>query len=229
MPAFWNLVDALERHYGKPVMPPARGPLELILYENIAYLVSEDRREKAFRELKKRVGTRPEDLLLAPMELLTTIAAIGGIFPEMRARRLQESARLVRDVCAGNLDTVLATDLSNARRAVRKFPTIGEPGADKILLFTHAFPLLALDSNGVRVLVRFGFAEEKKSYAATYRALQNALGPEIGKECEPLIKAHLLLKRHGQEICRRSAPHCQVCLVRSRCAFLAHAATRPRG
>jgi endonuclease-3 len=219
MRSLWSLVAALERHYGPPAQGPARGPLELILYENVAYLASEDRRERAFRELKKRVGTQPEDLLLAPMELLTSITAIGGIFPELRAWRLQQIAQLVRDLHAGDLDRVLSMELSSARRAFRKFPTIGEPGADKILLFTGAFPLLALESNGVRVLVRFGFAREQKSYSATYRALQNALRSEIGNKYEPLIKAHLLLKRHGQEICRRSQPRCPDCVLRETCAF----------
>jgi hypothetical protein len=82
---FWNLVETLARSYGAVKAGSARGPFELILYENIAYLASDDRREKAFRELKSKVGTRPEDLLLAPLDELAEITAIGGIFPELRA------------------------------------------------------------------------------------------------------------------------------------------------
>jgi hypothetical protein len=33
------------------------------------------------------------------------------------------------------------------------FPMIGEPGAEKILLFSGVLPVPALESNGVRVLV----------------------------------------------------------------------------
>jgi len=216
---FWNLVESLDKYYDPTAPPISRDPFELVLYENIAYLVSDDRREKAFRELKKRVGTRPEDLLLVPVELLAQIAAIGGMFPELRARRLQEAARLARDEHAGDLGRVLSMDRVNARKALKKFPVIGEPGAEKILLFTGASPSLALESNGVRVLVRFGFAREQKSYSATYRALQKALAGEIGSKCEPLIKAHLLLKRHGQEVCRRSEPRCTACPVAKICAF----------
>jgi endonuclease-3 len=216
---FGELIQALKSHYGKPNPSPARTVFELVIYENIAYLVSGDRREKAFRELKRQIGTRPEDLLLASMEQLTPITALGGIFPELRARRLQEAARLVRDKFGGELDGVLCLDFAQARRALKQFPAIGEPGAEKILLFTGAHASLALESNGVRVLVRFGFAREQKSYSATYRALQKALSGEVGKECAPLIAAHQLLKRHGQEICRRSEPRCALCPVRSGCAF----------
>ena len=99
---FFSLIAILEKHYGRPKPALARGPFELILYENIAYLVSEDRREKAFRELKARIGTRPEDLLVASIEELAKITALGGIFPELRAKRLQESALLVRDDFGGD-------------------------------------------------------------------------------------------------------------------------------
>jgi endonuclease-3 len=219
MPDFWPLLKALEKHYGRPKPPPARGLFELVLYENIAYLASEDRRERAFRELKSRIGVRPEDLLLASTAELAEIAAIGGIFPELRARRLQEAARLARDKFGANLDSVLHLDFTQARRALKQFPAIGEPGAEKILLFTGAHPCLALESNGVRVLVRFGFGTEHKSYSTTYRALQKALAADAGRKCAPLVVAHQLLKRHGQEICRRSAPRCPECPVRSNCRF----------
>jgi endonuclease III len=219
MAGFSKVIAALERHYGRPKPLVARSPFELILYENIAYLVSEDRREKAFRELKARIGTRPEDLLVASSEELTAIAALGGIFPELRARRLQESARLVRDDFRGDLGSVLALDFVKARKALRKFPAIGDPGAEKILLFTGAHASLALESNGVRTLVRIGFAEEHKSYSTTYRRLQDALRDQIGSDCAPLVVAHQLLKLHGQELCRRSEPRCPACPLRATCAF----------
>jgi len=217
MSGFWKIVERLEDHYGAASAPVSRDPFELILHENIAYLVSDDRREKAFRELKKRVGLRPADVLTAPLEQLTEITAMGGIFPELRARRLQESARMVRDRFGGNLRRALALDPAQARKALRKFPVIGEPGADKILLFTGAAPSLAPESNGLRVLVRLGFAREHKNYAAMYRAAQTALQSEYGEDCAPLIIAHQLLKRHGQELCRRSAPRCEACPLRKTC------------
>ena len=216
---FWGVVAKLEKHYGKPEPPSTRDPFELILYENIAYLASDDRREKAFRELKKRVGTRPADLLTARVEELAEITALAGIFPDLRARRLQESARLVRDEFGGDLRRVLTGDPAKARRALKKFPTIGDPGADKILLFTGTVPSLALESNGLRTLVRLGFAKEHKNYSTMYKNAQAALQDEIGSQCTPLIAAHQILKRHGQELCRRSAPRCEACPVRKECPF----------
>jgi endonuclease-3 len=99
-----------------------------------------------------------------------------------------------------------------------KFPGFGEPGAEKILLFTRTQPILALESNGLRVLVRLGFGEEKKSYATTYRLVQAAATAEAKQDCTWLIRAHLLLRRHGQEVCRRSQPQCGDCPLSPECA-----------
>jgi hypothetical protein len=37
---FSKLVDKLQQHYGAPVPPPSTDPLELIIWENIAYLAT---------------------------------------------------------------------------------------------------------------------------------------------------------------------------------------------
>jgi endonuclease III len=215
--SFTKAVEQLASYYGRPSLPLARDPFELILYENIAYLVSDDRREKAFRALKQRVGLRPADVLTAPLEELVEITAMGGIFPELRARPLQESAKLVRDQFGGNLRRALALDPAQARKALQKFPVLGEPGADKILLFTGTVTTLAPESNGLRVLVRLGFVKQHKNYATMYRTAQTALQDEYRKGPASLIAAHQLLKRHGQELCRRSAPRCEACPLRKSC------------
>jgi endonuclease-3 len=109
--------------------------------------------------------------------------------------------------------------LAQAKKALQKFPSIGAPGAEKILLFTRTYAVLALESNGLRVLLRLGFAEERKNYAASYAAVQEALKDQIGTDCDFLIAAHQLLRRHGKSLCRTNNPACEICPVNSRCAY----------
>lgn len=107
----------LEKHYGPPDPPITRDPFEMLLLEKIGYLVPDSRRERVFRELKKRVDTTPAKIIAAPLDLLQEIAAIGGIFPELRAQRLRECALLVRDTFGGDLRPVL--QLESAKRGAR--------------------------------------------------------------------------------------------------------------
>jgi len=210
-------LDRLEALYGPPEPPPPRGALEWILWENAAYLVPEEQRGACFRALKKRAGKDGAGILRARREELLELAQKGGMLPEQRVEKWLEIATTVQDDFDGDLEAVLALPLAKARAALKKFPGIGEPGAEKILLFTGTRPLFALESNGLRVLVRLGYAREEKSYSSTYRALRTALGPLEKRGAAWLQRAYLLLQRHGQELCKRSAPHCDDCPLREAC------------
>lgn len=214
-----KIISQLSAHYG-PVRPPiSTDPFELILLENIAYLVSDERREAAFNLLRKIIGTRPHELLAASNDALLKVAKLGGAQPERRAARLREIALIAMDDFAGDLTSTLKLPLPKASQALRKFPGIGEPSAEKILLFGRVYPVLGLDSNGLRVLLRLGFGGEKKSYSATYRTVQQAIKDQLDEEYDWLISAHALLRRHGKELCKTSRPFCEKCPVRKSCAY----------
>ena len=78
---------------------------------------------------------------------------------------------------------------------------------------------MALDSNGLRVLCRVGFAEEQKNYSATYRLVQDAIREQLPQDFDSLIRAHQLLRQHGQELCKRSKPRCTDCPLQTECAY----------
>src|SRR5712691_7829749 len=214
-----KIVSQLAKNYGKPGAPVTTDPFELILLENIAYLVSDERREEAFAMLRKHAGTKPHEVLAASHDDILKATKLGGMHPEQRVNRLREIALIAMNDFDGDLRRALRLPLPKAKQALRKFPGIGEPSAEKILLFTRAYPILGLDSNGLRVLVRLGFGEEKRNYTATYRAIQEAIKDQLKDDYDWLIAAHSLLRRHGKELCRTSAPLCEKCPVRKSCAY----------
>ena len=216
---FSRVVAKLRKHYGAPPTPKTTDPLGLIIHENIAYLTTEEKRDAAFDTLRRKVGLKPTKILAAAEDDLIRIARLGGIHPELRVARLQEIARIVLNDFGGDLSNALKLPFPKARKSLQTFPAIGPPGAEKVLLFTRTYPVLALESNGLRVLLRLGFGEEHKSYAASYASVQEALKDEVEQDFDFLIGAHQLLRRHGQELCRRSKPRCEVCPVKSDCDY----------
>jgi endonuclease-3 len=190
----------------------------MILWENVAYLADDDRRQQAFQTLKKRVGTEPTQLLSASHEALLEVTR-HGIMPEQFADKLRKCAQIALEEFDGDLRPVLKLPLPKAKKALKKFPGIGEPGAEKILLFCQTCPVLALESNGLRVLLRLGFGEEKKSYATSYRLVQRAVEGELDGDYPWLIEAHLLVRRHGLELCKRTKPECEKCPLAPECEF----------
>jgi endonuclease-3 len=215
---FGKLVARLESTYGRP-KPPKSDPFELILWENVAYLLNDEKREAAFEALRDPVGLTPKSILAAPQATLLDIAKMGGMRPEVRVERLRSIARITLDQFQGDLRKALKLPLKQAKKALQLYPNIGEPGAEKILLFTKSYPVLGLDSNGLRVLHRIGYGQECKNYSATYHSVQEAVAGEIGQECGPLIKANQLLRQHGQERCKLNAPLCRICPVTDLCAY----------
>jgi endonuclease III len=213
--ALKQAIDRLKHMYGPPPAPPA-DPWLLILSENVVYLADDERRRRALVTLKKQVGHKPEQILAATDDKLLEATRLG-IMAESRVEKLRRCAEIALKVFDGNVKQVLDWPIDKALRGLQKFPGIGRPGAEKLLLFAHKRAALPLESNGVRVLMRLGFGSEGKNYSATYGLVQNAIEPELFADTDELIAAHLLLRQHGQETCKSSKPACERCPLAADC------------
>jgi len=211
-----EVVRLLRAHHGPPPAPASRDPFELVLLENVAYLAPPLRRREALDQLRETVGLRPEQILAAPARDLERVTA-KGILKATFAEKLRTCARIVLEEFEGDLGAALAGPLPTARKALRRFPGIGEPGADKILLFMGRHARLAPESHGLRVLVCLGLVPSAKSYSRMYadsRLAEASLPQEPGA----MEEAHLLLHFHGQTLCRSGAPRCDLCPLNTGCA-----------
>jgi len=218
--SFSRVVDTLAQFYGEPDPPPITDPFEMIIWENIAYLANDARRAEAFEELQRKIGLRPRDIRQTSDKALFSVTS-KGIVPETSIDKLRRAAEIAGEFFGDDLSSALKKPTAAVKKDLRRFPSIGEPAAEKILLFNHKLAALALDSNGLRVLVRMGFAPEKKTYSATYKGMQQALASQLPADCGGLVRAHQLLRRHGQQLCKRSKPLCARCPLRAQCPYFA--------
>lgn len=139
----------------------------------------------------------------------------------IRAKRLKSIARTVRDEFGGDLRGALAPlPVTAAHRLLRKFPGIGTPGADRILLFAALAPVAAVPSACPHVLTRIESGGEPARYALAYREAQRSL-EALAPTVEARRRAYLLVKRHGQELCKRNNPRCAECPIAAACRFAA--------
>jgi adenine-specific DNA glycosylase len=192
------LLDRLEEAGGPPAPLPSADGWELVLAENVAYLVDDRRRWRALAELRRVVGLAPEQILAASDEALLPIVA--GARPPERVQRLRRCA-----------------ELAIAGAPWRAYPGIGAPGADRIDLFTGSRAVLALDANALRVLTRLGHGDPSRSYAASYRQAQAWASARLPATVPALQRAYQLLRRHGQDVCRRRDPACERCPIAEDC------------
>lgn len=212
-----TVVRRLQAAHGEPVRPPVSDVFGLIVWEIAVYLVSDERRRAVFEALEREVGVTPEAILAAPRDTLVETIRDGGMLGEHRAAKLVEAAELAIAIGDG-FESVLGLPTAQAKKILQRFPGIGEPGAEKLLLFTRGERVLAPDSNGLRVLQRLGFCSEGKDYRASYRAARDAVAEKLPDD-DPawLVEAHLLLRIHGKELCKNTKPKCEACPMNDDC------------
>ncbi len=209
---------ALEKLYGRPRRPATTDPFELVLWENVGYLVDDAKRTHVFEKLREQVGLTPEAILGAPDPVLIDAVREGGMRPPDRAAKLRHCAEIAEEIGLDRLRRTVRADPAAGRKLLKRFPGFGDPGADKVLLCNRSLVTLAPDSNVLRVLVRLGFGRKEKDYSRTYRAVVEATASELPTDFPWLIRARELLRCHGQELCKRTHPSCDACPLSTKCA-----------
>jgi endonuclease-3 len=218
-----DILERLEAFYGKQEPRWPTDPYLFLVWWYCGYPASDAACSRGWESLRKSVGVQPEELLAAPVARMAKALAPGGMMPEQRAMRLKELSGRVVNEFGGDLRRAILGPLAQVRKMLKKFPSIADPGADRIVLFAGVAPVAAVPSNCVHVLVRIRHGQEKGDYGANYRDAQAAIEAEVPANIESRQRAYLLLKTHGQETCKRTNPRCKSCPVNSACAFFGRA------
>lgn len=231
-----QILEILEQTYGPQKLAGPTDPYEMIVFLNCGYPASDEACTKGFDALKREVGVEPKQLLAVTRTKLAKVMRPSVMVPAACAARLKDIAGRVRNELDGDLTAALEkriedaqgkprnlareNHLKPAKKLLQEFPTIGEPSAEKILLFSGLAPVAAVPSAFVGVPVRLFAGEPGKNYAADYRVAREILDTGLPQSFEARQRAYVLLKKHGQEICKRSKPKCEICPLTAHCAYL---------
>jgi endonuclease-3 len=201
------LLDKLEAFHGKQEPGWPTDPYLFIVWWHCGYPASDAACAKGWAALKREIGVEPAKLLAADPRKMAAALKAGGMVPEKRAMRLKE--------IAGK-----APMLKGISRAVLKtFPNIADPGADRILLFGGIAPVAAVPSNCPHVLVRIRLGLERENYSVTYKEAQKLISDGVAENFDARKRAYLLLKAHGQRVCKTTNPKCGECPVTGECGY----------
>lgn len=218
-PTIPRLLDRLEKFYGRQEPGFPVDPYEFLVWWYCGYPASDRACGKGWEQLTNRVGVQPEQLLKATPAKLAAALAAGGLFPDLRAERLKETALRTLNEFGGDLRALLTGPISQARKTLKSFHSIADPGADRILLFAGIAPIAAVPSNCVHVLIRILRGKEAQNYSANYREAQRLIAAAVPETLEARTRAYLLLKQHGQTLCKGTRPKCEACPLASKCAY----------
>jgi endonuclease-3 len=215
-----EVLNQLEAFYGKQEPCWPSDPYLFLLWWYCGYPASDASCSKGWKELTSKIGTDPDAILAARPATLASALKPGGMLPEFRAERMKEVTARIKDEFGGDLRAALVGPITKVRKILKSFPSIADPGADRILLFAGIQPVAAVPSNCTGVLARVQKGREEKNYNASYREAQRMIEAEIPATFDSRIRAYLLLKRHGQELCKHTSPKCDQCTLLAVCAFV---------
>jgi len=214
-----KLLMQLEEFHGRqqPCWPTE--PYEFIVWWHCGYPASDERCAKGWAALNRDIGSSPRQILAAAPKALAAALKPAVMLPDLAAQRLKEIAARVQDEFGGDFRRALMGPLSHARKVLKQFHSIADPGADRILLFAGITPVAAVPSNCPHVLVRLLHGLERENYGLTYREAQKAISDQVPETFDARQRAYLLLKQHGQQICKRTNPKCDRCPISKSCAY----------
>jgi len=193
-----------------------------LVWWHCGYPASEARCRQGWEALNTAIGISPPELLAAAPAKLARALKSGGMVPELRGARLREIAERVRDACDADLPAKLRQlPPTKARALLKGFPGIGDPGADRILLFGGIAALAAVPSNCPEVLIRIRVGTPNANYNTNYRDAQHLMQHELTEDFAVRTRAFLLVQQHGQQLCKRTNPKCGICPLQKSCAFYA--------
>ncbi|KAA0123111.1 Fe-S cluster assembly protein HesB [Methylobacterium sp. P1-11] len=145
-------------------------------------------------------------------------AAIAGVtWPELKAPRIRDVLRALRDRC-GTLDLAFLADMEveAARAWLQAIPGVGPKTSAAVLSFsTLRMPALPVDSHHHRVAQRLGLIGKKVDVGPSHPILRAQLPADWS--AQDLYDNHEILMLHGQKVCHHHRPACGRCVLVDLC------------
>jgi endonuclease-3 len=204
----------LEDFYGRPRRGSRRDPVSTLVLTILSQNTSDTNSGRAFDRLRARF---PSWAALAAAPLDTVIEAIrpAGL-SAIKAPRIQAVLRrITADRGVLSLEFLRRCPVGRAKAWLRALAGVGPKTAAIVLVFGLGVPAFAVDTHVSRIGRRTGLIPEGMSVEDAHEWMEALVRPE---RYGPF---HLLLIRHGREVCKAGRPRCEVCPARRLCDFYA--------
>ncbi len=168
----------------------------------------------ALERLRAAGALSCEALLSMPQDVLAELVRPSGHF-NVKARKLQEFAGVVVGRHGGSLRSLLDGEPDAVRERLLAIWGVGPETADAMLLYAARKPTFVVDAYCYRLFERLDLAPQERNYERYRHHFLRQIGPDVQR----LNEWHALIVRHGQQVCRRTTPHCAECVLLRRCPF----------
>lgn len=208
----------LLKSYGHPAPRPPQDPLDQLVATILSQNTSDRNSQRAFQRLKKRFPTWESVLEARPEELARAIQC-GGL-AQIKAVRIREVLEAIRQREGSlSLERLRGMAVNEALAWLMELNGVGIKTACCVLLFAFGRTVMPVDTHVYRVAQRLGWLGGRVPIEQAHGELHKLIAPA------ERYAMHLLLIRHGREVCQALQPRCERCALRPLCPSAA--AVRP--
>jgi endonuclease-3 len=207
------VTQRLRAHYGEPERRPLQDPLSELIQTVLSQNTADINSDRAFASLIQRFGGDWEAVRAAPASHVADAIRIGGL-AEIKAARIKAILDAIVERC-GELDLTFLREvpLDEGRDFLRSLGGVGPKTAACVLLFSCGKAAMPVDTHVHRVSLRLGLVPVKATAEQAHMLLEEATDPD------QVYAVHMLLIRHGREVCKAKRPRCPICPVLELCPY----------
>jgi len=204
------ILARLRRAYGDPPPPRRLAPLDELILTVLSQNTNDVNRDRAYADLRARFATWDE-VADAPLPAIAKAIRRGGLAPT-KSVRIRE---MLRELRARGMPLDERTFVRMRSRELWDLLVglkgVGPKTAAIVLLFSLGRPFFPVDTHVHRLTRRLGLVPENSDAVKAQGLLQEAVPPK------DVYDFHVLLIRHGREVCIARRPLCSRCPLATIC------------
>jgi endonuclease-3 related protein len=189
---------------------PAKTPFEVIVGAILTQSTAWGNVERAIANLRSAGVLTPSAMLRIRNSRLAELVRPSGYFRQ-KAKKLKAFVRFLQTGYGGSLRRMFQIPTLELREKLLSVHGIGPETADSILLYAGNHPVFVVDAYTHRIFGRHGITEGKPDYEKVRAFIESS----IPRQAELFNEFHALIVNTGKNWCRKSAPRCEECPLRS--------------
>jgi endonuclease III len=198
--------------YGEPCWQRHLPPVDQLVATILSQQTSSSNQRRAFAALRQQFPTW-EAVMAAPVEEIMEAIYPAGLAGQ-KGPRIQKALRAIRQERGElALDFLAELPVADAKAWLQQLEGVGPKTAAIVLLFTFNRPAFPVDTHIHRIARRIGLAPPNTSAPRAHELLEEIVDPDR------YYPFHIMLIRHGREICLARAPRCHICPLQEYCDY----------
>lgn len=202
-------------HFGHQHWWPGETPFEVCVGAVLTQNTSWGNVERAIANLKAAGVLEPGRLYALDEPKLAALIRPAGYF-NVKARRLRCFLRVLVEEFGGDLERLLAGETGAVRERLLAISGVGPETADSMLLYAGAHHRFVIDAYTKRIFERHQWSAAEAEYEELQGFCERALDEKPRRQrLDYWQDFHAQLVMVGKHFCRRRAPNCRACPLRT--------------